>query len=651
MCGIAGYSTAVKAAADSAWLDAARQALAHRGPDGDGAFEHRTCAMGLAHTRLSIVDLSPAGRQPMGSDDGRVVLVFNGEIYNFQELRAELEGQRHQFLGTSDTEVLLRLYLHVARREGVHRVAIERMLARLNGIFAFALWDEDQRAILVARDALGVKPLYFQCAPGRVHFASEMKALPRTAPTVDCVALERYLTYLWCPGERTPATEVRKLGPGEAMWIGDGAVRERFRWYRLPAERGVRPVAGDSPAFIRDTTAHVRRAVHRQMVADVPVGAFLSGGLDSSSVVAFARELDPDIQCFTIEAAGQAEEGHADDLPFARRVARHLRVPLHVVHVDAGRMAGDLAHLVAHLDEPLADPASLNVLYISRLARTAGIKVLLSGAGGDDLFTGYRRHRALMAESYWAWLPHGVRRSLASVSRHLDVRHPLVRRLAKVLGGAGLHAEQRLVHYFRWTDRADLARLFTPRFTAALGEATAEDPMRDFLKALPPGLSRLERLLSLEQRFFLADHNLTYTDKMSMAAGVEARVPFLDLELVEFAATIPARLKQRGTEGKWILKKAMESMLPRDVIYRPKTGFGAPLRQWMRFELRDLVADLLSASRLQRRGLFVPGEVQRLIAANDAGRIDASYTLLSLMCVELWCQQFIDRTNPELSPS
>ena len=573
----------------------------------------------------------------MASDDGAVVLVFNGEIYNFRELRAELAGEGVAFRGHSDTEVLLNLYL--AEGEG--------MLPRLNGIFAFALWDRRTQSLLLARDALGVKPLYYAVADDRFAFASEIKALLPLLPAtvgLDAVALQRYLTFLWCPGDGTPLRSVRKLLPGEALVVRAGRIVRSWTWYRLPMFRGVAPRSSlDARAVVQGTLVHLRAAVRRQMVADVPVGAFLSGGLDSSAVVALAREQNPDIRCFTIEALGGQEAGATDDLPYARRVAEHLGVPLDVVRIDAGRMAGDLERMVAQLDEPLADPAPLNVLYISQLAREQGIKVLLSGAGGDDLFTGYRRHRALMAERWWSWLPRPVRLGLAKVSGALDQRSALGRRVGKLFSGAGLDGDARLVNYFRWARRADLEALYSAAFRAALDDVPAEAPMLAFLRDLPPDTSRLERLLALEQRFFLADHNLLYTDKMSMAVGVEVRVPFLDLELVEFAARIPARFKQRGREGKWVLKQAMEPYLPREVIYRPKTGFGAPLRRWMRHELRELLGDLLSAESLKRRGLFDPDAVQRLIAANDAGRVDASYTLLSLLCIEIWCRTFLDQ--------
>jgi len=307
--------------------------------------------------------------------------------------------------------------------------------------------------------------------------------------------------------------------------------------------------------------------------------------------------------------------------------------------------------MVWHLEEPLADPAPLNVLYISRLAREQGIKVLLSGAGGDDLFTGYRRHLALRYERFWAWLPSHLRIQLAKFIGQISVRHPLARRLRRAFSGAHLEGTARLVHYFRWIERSDLHSLYTPEFRAALGHSLAEEPLLEFLQDLPRGTPPLECMLALEQRFFLADHNLTYTDKMSMAAGVEVRVPFLDLDLVEFASRIPFQYKQRGRQGKWVLKKAMEPYLPHEVIYRPKSGFGVPLRRWLQVELRDWLADILSTERLQSRGLFDPRAVQRLMVDNAEGRCDASYTLLSLACIEIWCRYFIDRPAPPLPPT
>lgn len=633
MCGIVGYNGAFSPEA----LRAANQLQRHRGPDGEGLWYDSNKTVGLAHKRLSIIDLSPTGSQPMADLSGNVVIVFNGEIYNFRELRLELEKEGGRFRGHSDTEVILNLYL----RYGID------MLPRLNGIFALAIWDARHHELFLARDALGVKPLYFAETPKGFAFASEIKALFPLLPQereMDIPALHRYLSFLWCPGEGTPLRNVRKLLPGEGMVVREGKVLRRWKWYRLPVFRGVAEDLSEPEALV-GTADHLRRAVHRQLVADVPVGAFLSGGLDSSAVVAFAREKCSDIRCFTIEISGGHEEGMPDDLPYARRVAAHLNVPLEVVHVKAENMASDLEGMVGQLDEPLADPAALNVLYISQLARDHGIKVLLSGAGGDDIFTGYRRHLAMNYELYWNWLPQKIRSGLDRWTAKLDQRVPVGRRLKKLFNGAGLEGDQRLTNFFLWANESELHSLYTPGFLEKLDNEVADQPLLDFLKPLPTHIAPLTRMLALEQRFFLSDHNLAYTDKMSMAVGVEVRVPFLDTDLVEFAARIPVNMKQKGKEGKWILKKAMEPYLPDNIIYRQKTGFGAPLRHWLRCELRDLLEDVLSEKSLKQRGLFEPKAVRALIKQNENGQVDAAYTLLSLICIEIWCRSTFDSAD------
>ena len=630
MCGITGFS--------GPWshqvLAQSVAALSHRGPDDNGQFFKAEHGVGLGHTRLSIVDLSAHGHQPMVRAMGKVVLIYNGEIYNSRDLRSELQATGVLFEGHSDTEVLINLYL----AEG------EAMLSRLNGIFSFAIWDERDHTLLLARDAMGVKPLYYTEANGQFAFASEIKAmLPMLsgAREVDTTAIHRYLSFLWCPGEGTPLRNVRKLLPGSAMRVRDGIVIRRWQWYQLPVFRPITRIT-DEVIAIEGTYQKLRKAVKRQMIADVPVGAFLSGGLDSSAIVALARENNPNIRCFTIDARGGEDEGSVADLPFAHKVAKHLHLGLEVVTIESSEMAADLESMVYMLDEPLADPAALNVYYISKLASEQGIKVLLSGSGGDDLFTGYRRHHAIATEHYWSWLPQILRQVIGNAAQNLDQRHSLQRRISKLMGGMGLNGDARLINYFRWTREAEILSLYTPEVRSALYGLDAQAPMFDFLSGLPKDLPPLERALALEQRFFLSDHNLIYGDKMSMATGVEVRVPFLDTDLVDFAASVPLQMKQRGREGKWVLKKAMEPYLPHDVIYRPKTGFGAPLRRWMRNELRDLLGDILGRESLRRRGLFEPDAVQALITANDNGRIDASYTLLSLLCIELWCRKFID---------
>jgi len=633
MCGILGFVGTFGIAS----LEAMATALAHRGPDDRGLHIDESQGIGLGQTRLAIIDLTATGHQPMADARARYLVVFNGEIYNYRELRAELRRDGVTFRGHSDTEVMLEWYARVG----------PAVLDKLNGIFALAIWDRERCELFLARDGLGVKPLYYTEGQRGFAFASELKALVPVldSRTLDAAALHRYLSYLWCPGEATPIREVRQLHPGEAMLVREGRIARRWTWYELPARR---PPMGAIPdnEVVSSTAAMLRSAVHRQLVADVPVGAFLSGGLDSSAVVAFAREQTADIQCFTIDLQGGNDAGFADDLPYARRVAQQLKVPLHVVSVEASQMAQDLERMVWMIDEPLADPAPLNVLYISRLARQHGIKVLLSGAGGDDLYTGYRRHLALRYEQWWSWLPANARRGLATIAQRLDASSAFGRRAQRLLSNAGASGAQRLAGYFSWTPEDRLRALYAPAFLDALGAERADAPMVEYLIGMPASLAPLDQMLALEQRFFLADHNLLYTDRMSMAVGVEVRVPFLDPDLVAHAARIPNRFKQHGRTGKWVLKKAMEPYLPHDVIYRPKTGFGAPLRRWLQHELRPLADDLLSPSTLSRRGLFDAKAVRKLRDADAAGRVDASYTILSLMTIEIWCRRFIDVSAP-----
>ena len=630
MCGIAGFSGPL----DKSKLLAATEALSHRGPDGMGTYYEDSQTVGLGHTRLSILELSPLGHQPMLSIDSSVILIFNGEIYNFQSLRVELEGKGYFFRGKSDTEVVLNMYLEYG---------IE-CLSKLNGIFGLAVFDTRSLDLFIARDALGVKPLYYFSNDEVVCFSSEIKSLLELVPDElkpDYEALQRYMTYLWCPGTGTPIKSIRKILPGELLTVRAGKIIDRKNWYKLPQTEISKKIISGKEAVIQ-VRKGLFTAVDRQMVADVPVGAFLSGGLDSSAIVALASKTAPDIRCFTIDPIGGSDNDVVEDLPYAVEVAKHLKVDLEIVKIDADDLANDLVEMVWQLDEPLADPAPLNVLYISRLARQRGIKVLLSGSGGDDIFTGYRRHLALRYEGLWSWLPSIAKQGLESFSMNLDQSKTMGRRLGRLFNNAGAGGDERLAAYFAWARRSDLEPLYSPEMRSAVKSSIPEQPMLDFLDSVDSGISSIDRMLALEQRFFLADHNLIYTDKMSMAAGIEVRVPFLDLDLVELAASIPDQFKQRGRVGKWVLKKAMEPYLPHDIIYRPKTGFGAPLRRWIKHDLRGLISDVLSVQNIENRGLFDAANVHQLIADNDSGRRDSAYTIFSLLCIEIWCQKFMD---------
>ena len=630
MCGIFG---AIGPNAETLALKA-QALLAHRGPDGSGSFFAPEARLGLAQTRLAIQDLGATATQPMTDSAERATIVFNGEIYNFRELRNQL-SDGYNFRSSGDTEVLLAAYL----RWG------DAMLGKLNGIFALAIYDHREQTVLLARDGLGVKPLYCLQTQSHFAFASEIKALlsvPDFDRSLDLQGVSQYLTYLYSPGQHTAFKSVRKFPPGHAVKIADGRKIREWSFYELPYGQDL------TPFTVQGASAELRErldtAIERQMVSDAPLGAFLSGGLDSSAICALAqrrlgsRRLD----CFTIDVCSTAgaKEGFVDDLPYARLAAKALGVNLHVVEVERDKLV-DLEKLVWHLDEPQADPAALNSFYICQLARQQGIKVMLSGAGGDDIFTGYRRHQALAFERYWQWLPAFARRSLAGLSGYAPQATSWGRRTHKAFRQAALSPQERMVGYFQWLEQDRLQGLWSREVKAAGVLPDPGAPLTEALRALPEGMPALNQMLSLE-RFFLTDHNLNYTDKMSMAAGVEVRVPFLDRDLIDFATRLPLDFKQRGRVGKWIFRQSMEGILPMEVIYRPKTGFGIPLRGWMTAKDNRIEADYLSRDSLARRGLFDPDAVQQLIGENRSGRIDASYPILALACVEIWCRQFVD---------
>ncbi len=636
MCGIAGYSGDF----DRSLLDRMNDAIAHRGPDDVGTLALPDDAIGLAHRRLSIIDLSERGHQPMWDVTGSVAIVYNGETYNYRELRRELVEDGYGFNSECDTEVLLNLY----RRDG------EKMLERLNGIFAFALWDARRQTLFLARDGMGVKPLYYAKTPHGLIFASEIKALLQEQSvdrTLDFEAVHHHLLYLWCPAPLTMLKSVRKLEPGRAMTVKNGRVIKSWSFFDLSFDEEF--VDWPEQDAIVQVRKYLTRAVERQLVSDVTVGAFLSGGLDSSAVVAMAQRRmgDEKLQCFTIGFPSDGEaEGMAEDLPYARKVAEFLDVDLHTIYVGP-EMVEQLPKMIFHLDEPQADPAPINALFISQLARERGIKVLLSGAGGDDIFTGYRRHHALAREPYWSWLPPIAKRGLSRVSSAIRPTTEFRRRLAKAFRNANLPADDRIISYFQWISPDVLEPVLSEQVRSESLATTHKSPVAEALLGLSKEVPPVNRMLYLEGKFFLADHNLNYVDKVSMASGVEVRVPLLDPDLTRLAARLPIRYQQRGGTGKWVLRKAMEPYLPRSVIHRPKTGFGAPLRAWLRGDLRPLVDELLSSSSVSQRGLFDPAGVANLVSMDRERRVDATYTIFSMICVEMWCRMFIDNPTPQ----
>ena len=629
MCGIAGFYGSF----DPSLLEKMNLIQAHRGPDDEGIWYDRACKVGLAHRRLSIRDLTSAGHQPLFNKSKDVVIIYNGEIYNTKELHKELIIDGFHFTGSSDTEVILNLYL----KYGFN------ILNKLNGIYAFAIWDNRIKKLFLARDKMGVKPLYYSETSKGLIFASEIKAILKESVVsreINAASLASHITYLWSPAPSTMLKSIQKLKPGFALVAQNGKVVKKWSFYTPTLIHKIPDIEiNEAKVLVRNT---IKTAVERQMVSDVPVGTFLSGGLDSSAITAFAKDMtgNEKLKCFTISLDNKTseEEGIAVDLPYAKRVAKHLNVDLFTINAGP-EMADELAKMVYHLDEPQADPASLNTLYISRLAREHGIKVLLSGAGGDDIFSGYRRHRALMMEKYWSYLPQGIRQIMSSVAKRLPGNPSSLRRIAKAFRYADFDNDSRIASYFNWLDPNVVKSLLSKELRA---ELPSINPLEYSLSEITDEIPPLNKMLYLEQKHYLADHNLNYTDKMSMAVGIEVRVPLLDPDLVELSARLPIKFKQNNKESKWIFKKAMEGILPSDVIYRPKTGFGVPMRNWIQGPLKKLVREILSETSINNRKWFDHKAVTQLIAQDQSGKIDGSYSIFQLLCIELWARIFLD---------
>ncbi len=633
MCGIAGYL-------GGCTLEILREMaanIAHRGPDGEGFWIDVDAGIGFAHRRLSIIDPTPAASQPMSSCGGRYQIIFNGEIYNFQNLGEELLRRGYEFNAHSDTAIIGPLY-------DLHGTA---MLDKLNGIFAFAIWDREKRELFVARDGFGVKPLYYTGFPGGgVAFASELKALmcvPGIDATLDLKALGDYLTYLWSPGERTLLRNVRKLPPGHFFQAGPDGLRITS-WHQQSGRRRTATQSLSPSALASRLGQLIDQVVGDQCLSDVPIGAFLSGGVDSSAVVAsmVATGHAPlRTYCIGFDGDGLAEEGFDDDLIHAEEVARRLGVPLTPVIV--GPPSGDdLANLVHMLDEPEADPAALYVAAIAEAARGDGVKVLLGGVGGDDIFSGYRRHKAAALRDRTPKAATRIIGALISGAAAMSAG-PFKRRLDKLGYMLDGDDEAFLLKSFEFNQRSAAMECLDAGARTRLAEDDG-----DWLQAAcerSKGLPLVERMLDLEMRGFLPDHNLNYTDKAGMAHGVEVRVPLLDQRLVDFAAAVPWRMKTTLTEEKWIFKQAVAARLPNSVLTRKKTGFGAPVRLWVAGRLRGMIEDVLSSRGFRNRGLFDQIAVKRLLEDTVEGRRDGAYLILAITLVELWLCCFVDRKH------
>ncbi len=634
MCGLVGVTWIGQSTDIGPLIDAMR----HRGPDDTGQFS--ADGLSLGHSRLSILDLSAAGHQPMLSNDDRYVLVFNGEIYNHLDIRRELASE-HEFRSTSDTETLLCGLIKFG----------EQLLPRLNGIFSLAFYDRHTQRLLLARDHFGTKPLYYTVTQGRLAFASELKSLlelPNLCRELDLRGIVNYLSFLWSPGGHTPLESVHKLRPGHCAWVNlhhPIEALEEVRYY-LPPFNGTRSSATELQ-LIDELDQRLQDAVERQLLSDVPVGFFLSGGLDSSLIVALARKLRPGVplQAFTIDTTGvESTEGFVSDLVYARKAAQHLDVTLEVVDPTLDLLPL-FDRIIWHLDEPQADAAPMNVLAICERAKEMGYKVLLGGTAADDLFSGYRRHEALALEPWLSWVPRWLRSWMTAAARQLPSRPALFRRLRKLSAGISKTPVDRMVGYFSWIDPDRVRALLSPQSRERLGGYDPLETLKAYLNEIPNEKSPLNQMLYVELQSFLVDHNLNYTDKLSMATGVEVRVPYLDIDLVEFSTTIPLDLKMRGRVTKYLLRKVAERYLPHDVIYRPKAGFGGPVRKWILDDLGPMIKERLSIDRIAQRGLFDPLAVRQLIEDNRTGKIDAAYTVWTLLAIESWCMQFADHSS------
>ncbi len=629
MCGILGI---ISPDNNKALVEEAMARLAHRGPDARGFYTNQNVFLG--HVRLAIQDLTEAGAQPMTSDEGRYTLVFNGEIYNHLELRKKFTfGESYN--GHSDTETILRAW----EKHGTS------ILTHLNGIFALAIYDKEKNSLILARDRFGTKPLYYFHNQTTFAFASELKSIkdiPGLDKSIDYAALADYLTLLYSTGSKTPFLYVKRLLPGTYIELN------------LSTNQLSEPCSYIEKDFMQEASFQTESkwkevleyklytAVERQLLSDVPVAYFLSGGLDSSAIVAMARKQlgkNP-IDTFTLDSAGLSQQdGFAEDLGYAKRVASHLNVNLNVIPTSSDLLE-NFEQMVWQLDEPMADAAALNVEIICKAARQSGYKVLLSGTGADELFGGYRRHQALGLESPLAYTPSLIKKGLGKLGGMLPTNKPLFRRGSKLLNTFALNKEDRLISYHDWLKYDSVLSLFKQDISESLKQQY--HPHTFFKKICVDGKNDLEKMLLWERMTYLPDDCLLYTDKMSMLHGVEVRVPFLDNELVDFSAIIPSMLKIKNNTTKYLLKKVMEEYLPKEVIYRPKTGFGAPVRKWVTQDLNNRVKDYLSEESINRRGIFNQSAITKLISDNKSGKIDASYTIWALLAIEVWMRQFAD---------
>lgn len=634
MCGIYGYIAFGKQFAPTVLANMGR-ALAHRGPDDEGEMiqNEGEIELALGHQRLSIIDLSPSGRQPMSNEDGTIWVTLNGEIYNFQDLRIELQRRGHQFRSKSDTEVIVHLY----EDDGV------ALVDRLDGMFAFALWDSKKKLLLLARDRIGKKPLHYSAVGDDLAFASEIKALlqhPQVDRALDLQALDKYLTYEYIPAPQTIFKSIKKLEPGHYLLWQKGKA-SLVQYWDLPMTDA--PIAVKSERdYADELQAILDRSVRKRLVADVPVGLFISGGLDSSLVAAFARQAQEHLECFSIGF----HEPSFDESRYSAQVATKLGIRHHVKMFQAADMLQMLQKLPVLIDEPLADPSILPLYLLSQFAAER-IKVVLSGDGGDELFAGYQTYQALCFATKFNALPDPVRHTVKKIAARLPVSHRYLSwdfKLKQFLKGTGVAPE---IGFFRWRgafDDGDRKQLLSDDVRHELGGHNSYEDI-DRYNADSRLTNKLERILYLSMKLYLQDSNLVTVDRASMANGLEVRSPLLDTELVEFACRLPTNLKLHGLTTKYLLKKAADGYLPKKIIYRQKQGFGIPLARWLTSELRSFMLDHLSEHRIRRQGLFEYPYVKRLIDEQLSMTKDNREPLWTLLVFQAWYDRYLSGTG------
>lgn len=625
MCGIAGYIRPEGRTADGTILRRMTQALSHRGPDDEGYYISGRVAMG--HRRLRIIDLT-TGQQPMANEAGTVRVIFNGEIYNFQELRRSLEARGYRFHTSSDTEVIV----HAWEAEG------PRAVQEFNGMFAFAIWDADRQSLFLCRDRMGKKPLYWALRNGDLIFGSEVKALlhhPLIARELDPVSLVRYLTYEYVPSPHTIFRGIQKLPPGHALTFHEGQVRVSPYW---DIRFGLHHPVGEQEwgPLLFDT---FKESVRRRLISDVPLGVFLSGGIDSSAVVAVMAECTSGpIRTFSV---GFEEESY-NELPHAKRVAQLFGTDHNELVFTQDQAFQVIPEAGQILDEPLADASFLPTYLLSRFARRS-VTVVLGGEGGDELFCGYPTFLSHHPAEVYRRLPGFLRRGIERLIQALPVSPNygsvdfLLRQFVR---GAALPPPVRTQILLGGFTPEEQARLLSREIRA---QAEGVDPYGDIERVLSAcdAHDPLDRLIYQHAKFYLADQVLVKVDRASMACGLEVRAPFLDYMMVEAACSIPASRKVRGLTTKAILKEALAGRLPPDILHRRKQGFGIPLARWLRQDLKDWVSKVLHPEKLRRGGIFNPAAVERLLEEHLRGIRDHRKPLWTLLVFELWREQYL----------